>query len=131
MSPVTTLADFAKSLFNAIANLKGPKIDTKTCFYHLAKNTQQKLQSLGLCSIYKADEPTMHFCGMNNRLPFLPTDKIVDGMNFYKINCPNHFEPVLECFDSTYVTGTKRRSRHIPSLFSPGKWNVYEATVRG
>ena len=131
MNPVTTMTDFELSLLNAIANVLGPQINTKTCFYHLTQNTWRKLQSLGLSSIYKEDESTRHFCGMIDGLAFLPIDKVVDGMNFLKTKCPNHLEPLLEYFDSTYVTGTKRRARRIPPLFPPEKWNVYDATVRG
>ncbi|XP_068204568.1 uncharacterized protein [Palaemon carinicauda] len=131
MNPVTTMSDFEKSLLNAIENVLGPHIHTKTCFYHLTQNTWRKVQSLGLSNVYKQDESTRHFCGMIDGLAFLPADKIIDGINFLKLNCPTHLEPLLEYFDSVYVTGTKRRSRQIPPLYSPEKWSVYEATVNG
>ncbi|XP_066965677.1 uncharacterized protein [Macrobrachium rosenbergii] len=131
MNPDTTTTDFEKSLLNAIENVLGPQIHTKTCFYYLTQNTWRKLQSIGLSSIYKEDESTRHFCGMIDGLAFLPSDRIIDGMNFLKLNCPSHLEPLLAYFDSTYVTGTKRRARQIPPLFPPEKWSVYEATVSG
>ena len=54
-------------------------------------------------------------------------------------------EPLLDYFDATYVSGTYRpirrpgengeactvRFRKIPPVFSPGLWNVHEATLAG
>ena len=129
MNPVTTMSDFEKSLLNATENVFGRHIRTKTCFYHLTQNTWRKVQSLGLSNVYKEAESTRNFCGMIDGLAFLPVDKIIHGMNFLKLNCPTHLEPLLGYFDSIYVTGTKSRSRQIPPLFSPEKWSVYEATT--
>ena len=72
-------------------------------------------------------------------LAFLPTNEIPAGIQFLSQNLPAaEFEPLLEYFDRTYVTGTYRRIarpgkniivRNIPPRYPPSVWNVRDATI--
>jgi hypothetical protein len=129
LNPTTTMTDFERSILNAITTSFGQQVRTKTCYFHLTQNTWRKLQNLNLVNKYKEDKETRIYVGMIDGLAFLPVDKVLDGMNYLKEICPEHLKPILEYFDSTYVTGTTRRNRIVPPIYPPEKWNVYEATI--
>ena len=72
-------------------------------------------------------------------LAFLPLDKVDEGMNHLKQNCPTGAEDLLQYFDENYVGGTFRKIRkggtnniifrRIPPLFVPESWNVNLTTL--
>ena len=81
---------------------------------------------------------------MLDGLAFLPEDKVVEGMSFLRENIPDGLEPLLEYFDSTYVSGTYRqiqppqrsdgtlpplRMHRKPPTFPPSIWNVHAITI--
>ena len=82
---------------------------------------------------------------MIDGLSFLPEDDVHAGMMYLKDHVPTDLEPLLDYFDATYVSGTYRPIRRpgengeactvrfckIPPVFSPGLWNVHEATLAG
>jgi len=58
-------------------------------FYHiLCQSAHRKLQKLGLATIYKDDSDFRKYCVMIDSLPFLPLDKVIDGMTCLKENIP-------------------------------------------
>ena len=84
---------------------------------------------------------------MLDGLALLPEDKVQEGMEYIKEDIPAGMEPLVEYFDSVYVTGTFRRIhapelpadgppaplrlRHIPPRFPIPVWNVHQATIEG
>ena len=145
LDPEIVHMDFERSVINAVAHTFGPHVTTKGCFYHLTQSSWRKVQELGLSSAYKEDPNIKHFCGMIDGLSFLPEDDVHAGMMYLKDHVPTDLEPLLDYFDATYVSGTYRpirrpgengeactvRFRKIPPVFSPGLWNVHEATLAG
>ena len=134
--------DFETAAINAVRSTFGPHVLTKGCFYHLTQCTWCKVQELGLSAAYKEDAELKHFCGMIDALAFLPVSDVDDGMAFLKENVPEEVIPLLNYFDSTYVSGSYRsvrrpgensqcRVRRIPPLFPPSLWNVHDATLTG
>ena len=97
---------------------------------------------LGLTNLYKESPEVRTFIGMIDALAFLPVDEVEQGMAHLKDVIPDHpgMEELLNYFDSTYVTGTFRRVnnndpdapirvRRLAPQFSPGVWNVHQATI--
>ena len=84
------------------------------------------------------------FCGMLDCLTFLPEDDVAEGMTYARENIPDGFEPLLQYFDNTYVSGSYRqiqppqrpdgtippiRIRRKPPMFAPSIWNVHTITL--
>ena len=145
--PQVVISDFEKAALNSVSNTLGDHVRHQGCFYHLTQATWRKVQSLGLTTIYRADEDVRHFCGMLDGLAFLPVDDVPAGMQHVRENMPTEeLQPLLEYFDATYVTGKFRsiqpppnddgsvpalRVRRASPTFAPDVWNVHDATVRG
>lgn len=139
----TTMSDFEQAIMNAIRNKLGADIRIKGCFYHLTQNIFRKIQNLGLASSYLNDSNIRHFCGMIHGLAFVPLNRVAEGMQFIRDNAPNELLGLIDYFDSTYVTGTYRRTGHsrqngaplrmhlrrIPPLFPPEIWNMHQITM--
>ena len=78
---------------------------------------------------------------MIDGLAFLPPDQVANGMLHLRNVVPDEAVPLLDYFDTTYVTGRFRRGaaqpngvirvRRLPPAFPPASWNVHEATVTG
>jgi len=74
---------------------------------------------------------------MMDGLAFLPVDKVCEGMNYLKQNCPTGAENLLQYFDENYVGGTFRKVkktnnlilRRTPLLFVPESWNINLTTL--
>ena len=138
LDPSNIMIDFEKGMFNAIYRVFGSQVFVKGCFFHLTKNTWKHIQSLGLADQYLEDEEIKLFCGMIDALAYLPLNLVADGMQYLTQNTPSGFEPLVEYFDKTYVSGTYRQIarpgqniilRNNPPLYSPDVWNVHEATL--
>ena len=127
------------AIMNAIAAFFGPHVIVKCCFFHLCQSTWRKIQTLGLSQQYMDYDDIKLFCGMLDRLAFLPLELIQDGLQIINEIVPPAFAPLVEYFDATYVTGTFRRIarpgqnvllRNIPPLFLHEIWNVYDTTIQ-
>ena len=83
---------------------------------------------------------------MLDGLTFLPEDDVAEGMTYARENIPDGFEPLLQYFDNTYVSGSYRqiqppqrpdgtippiRIRRKPPMFAPSIWNVHTITLEG
>ena len=71
-------------------------------------------------------------------LASLPINLVSAGMQYLKANTPNGFDPLVQYFDQTYVSGTFRQVqrsgqnivvRNTPALVQPDIWNVNDATL--
>jgi len=144
--PMTVTIDFEQAVMNAVTTTFGPQTNVHGCFYHLTQSTWRKIQSLGLVQRYREEEDVKLFCGMLDGLAFLPLDDISDGMAYLRENTPDGLEPLIDYFDSTYVSGTYRRiqlpprsdgslpairMRRMPPMYAPSIWNVHTITLNG
>ena len=68
-----------------------------------------KVQQLGLVTLYRSDSDVKLFYGMLDGLAFLPVSDVSEGLNYLKEHTPDGLEPLIDNFDSTYVSGTYRR----------------------
>ena len=81
---------------------------------------------------------------MIDGLAFLPTSDVSTGFDYLREHTPDGLEPLIDYFNSTYVSGTYRRirqpavqygvilpmrMRRIPPLFPPELWNVHVTTM--
>lgn len=147
LDPETVKVDFEQAVFQAIEGVYGNTVTVSGCYYHLTQSTYRKVQELGLANQYSTDAAVHHFCGMIDGLAFLPVNDVPDGMALLRSLIPTlpHLEPLLDYFDSTYVSGSLRSSqvratgsqgtvlrlRRQPPTFPPSTWNVHEATMTG
>ncbi len=116
------------------------------CFYHLTQSIWRQIQHLGLKNLYESDEGFRLFCGQVDALAFLPPKDVKDGMSYLRSTMPEEAAPLLEYFDSTYISGQLRHRRNItsksghlqpisihlrrtPPMFPPEKWNMHHATL--
>jgi len=144
--PNTVTIDFEQAVINAVKSTFGPHVNIHGCFYHLSQSTWRKIQGLGLVQRYRDEEEVKLFCGMLDGLAFLPEEDVADGMTFLRENIPDGLEPLLEYFDSTYVSGGFRqiqppqrldgtipplRMRRKPPVYPPALWNVHSITLEG
>ena len=137
--PSVIIIDFERSVELAINSVFGEHVNIKFCFYHLTQSIWRKIQSLGLSNHYERDNDFRLYCGQIDALAFLPLDEVQQGMVYLKETVLEEAEPLLEYFDSTYVTGQLRPRRNndglvlnfrrIPPIFAPHKWNVHISTV--
>lgn len=138
-TPAVIIMDFELAIHNAVKTMLGD-VDIKGCFYHLTQSTWRKVQAEGLSTEYKESDEMKQFVGMIDGLAFLPVSDVKDGMDMLKELVPESIAPVIDYFDSTYVSGgfkTVRgpngiiRMRRIQPRFPPATWNVNETTIRG
>lgn len=80
--------------------------------------TKQLLINENLLSIY---EEVHTYLGMMDSLAFLPPEDVMRGMEFIRRIMPTPaLQPVVDSFDRTYVTGTRRADGHVtPPRFPP------------
>jgi len=131
--------DFKPATINAAQRVLGEHVRIQGCFYQLSQNTYRKIQEVGLQAKYKTDDILSHFFAMLDGLPFLPMNKVYDGMQYLKTVCTEEATEVLDYSDSTYVNGTYRKSgkgmaiklKKNKPLFLPEIWNVHEVTING
>ena len=83
----------------------GEHVNIQYCFYHLTQSIWRKIQSLGLTNLYESNDDFHLFCGQIDALAFLPVDEVSEGMAFLRESAPDEAAPLLEYFDTTYVTG--------------------------
>jgi len=71
-------------------------------------------------------------------LAFLPVDKVCEGVNYLKQNCPTGAEDLLQYFDENYVGGTftvqesqKNQKYNFKknTTIVPESWNVNSTTL--
>lgn len=140
--PERIILDFELAAINAITVVFGNGVVTNCCFFHLCQSTFRKVQELGLVVMYNDENPALkHFVGMLDALAFLPIDRVAEGMAYLRTITPAAAEPLIDYFDSTYVSGTLRQQRQapgqqlllqfrrVPPRFPPVLWNVHDATV--
>ena len=114
-------------------------VNIQYCFYHLTQSIWCKIQSLGLTNLYESNDDFCLFCGQIDALAFLPVDEVSEGMAFLRESAPDEAAPLLEYFDTTYVTGhmsprpqnqdLQLRFRRVPPMFPPAQWNMHEITL--
>ena len=65
----------------------------------------------------------------------VPECDVSSALEYVREVAPEEAQPLLNYFDSTYVSGstisTVGRERHIPPLFQPAIWNVFHSTLNG
>ena len=124
--PTTIITDFEQATINAVSNTLGSDVQSRGCFYHLTQSMWRKVQQLGLVTLYRS------------------VSYVSEGMNYLKEHTPDGLEPLIDYFDSTYVSGSYRRiqrptgpdgiippmkMRRISPMFPPELWNVHEVTI--
>ena len=145
VNPTHIISDFEISAIKATQHILGQHVVNKGCFYHLTQSTWRKIQSLGLTQLYKDREDIRQFCGMIDGLAFLPINDIQAGLQYLQTLVDDELEPLLQYFDTNYVSGQYRRIqppalqrnnvlppvvlRHVPPQFPPVMWNVREITL--
>jgi len=69
------------------------------------------VQDLGLAGTYAVNDEVRLFCGMLDRLAFLPVADVPAGMQVLRGAIPavDGMNDLVDYFDVTYVTGTARR----------------------
>jgi hypothetical protein len=102
------------------------------------------VQQLGLVTRYRSDEEVKLFCGMLDGLAFLPVSEVPQGLQYLKAHTPEGLEPLIDYFDTTYVSGSYRRIQRpvgpdgvippmkmcrIAPLFPPEMWNIHNVTI--
>ena len=133
------IVDFERSVKLAVHAVFGEHVNIQYCFYHLTQSIWCKIQSLGLTNLYESNNDFHLFCGQIDALAFLPLDEVSEGMAFLRESVPEEAIPLLEYFDTTYVTGHLRprpqtpdlqlRFWYVPPIFPPAQWNVHEVTL--
>jgi len=140
--PATVIVDFERSVELSIHSVFGAQVNIQYCFYHLTQSIWRKIQELGLTNLYEGDTDFRLFCGRLDALAFLPPDEVREGMTHLKDIMPDEAEPLVEYFDTTYVTGQLRQRRvpqgdgiprlqfrRLPPMFDPASWNMHEITL--
>ena len=65
--------------------------------------------------LYKQlNSPMKHWCGILDRLAFLPVQHVPAGMAWVKQNAPEELADLMAYFDSTYVSNSFRRIQTPP-----------------
>jgi len=142
LDPSVVVSDFELAVIGAVGKVFGSHVTTRCCFYHLTQSTWRRVQQSGLTTEYKENQELRHFCGMLDGLAFLPLCDVEAGMSYLRSVTPVYALPVLNYFDSTYVSGSYRpvlrpdggirmAFRPTPPAFPPALWNVYDATLSG
>ena len=77
---------------------------------------------------------------MIDGLALLTLEEVLPGMAYLKLICPERGQPLLDYFDTTYVSGKYKatqpgemtiRMRRNPPRFPPKVWNMHNATMTG
>ncbi|XP_063860926.1 uncharacterized protein LOC135101224 [Scylla paramamosain] len=144
--PISVIIDFERPVELALHVVFGEEVQVRFCFYHLTQSIWRQIQHLGLKNLYESDEEFRLFCGQVDALAFLPPKDVKDGMSYLRSTMPEEAAPLLEYFDSTYISGQLRHCRNItsksghlqpisihlrrtPPMFPPEKWNMHHATL--
>ena len=137
--PSVVIVDFERSVELALHAVFGEHVTIQYCFYHLTQSIWRKIQSLGLTNLYESDDDFRLFCGQIDALAFLPLHEVSEGMTYLRESAPEESTPLLEYFDTNYVTGHLRprpqtpdlqlRFRRVPPIFAPAQWNMHEVTL--
>ena len=136
-TPIKIVVDYEMAIHNAIRSVISPNIHIQGCFYHLTQSTWHHIQAEGLQARYREDDNIRHFCGMLDGLAFLPVPMVSDGMAYIRETAPEEMVPIIDYFDSNYVSGAYRavmgngrmRFRRTPPRFELQMWNVHDATI--
>ena len=141
LGPDRVILDFEAVSINAITAVLGAGIRIQGCFFHLCQSTYRKVQRLGLMHMYDNEREFKIFVRMLDALAFLPTAQVNAGMTYLRGTMSPEAAPIVDYFDSTYVSGSFRRiagqnqlqmrMRRIPPTFAPALWNVHQITVNG
>ena len=137
--PSVVIVDFERSVELALHAVFDEHVNIQYCFYHLTQSIWRKIQSLGLTNLYESNNDFHLFCVQIDALAFLRLNEEYEGMALLRESVPEEATPLLEYFDTTYVTGHLRprsqtpdlqlRFRHVPPIFPPAQWNVHEVTL--
>ncbi|KAK2142004.1 hypothetical protein LSH36_1007g01010 [Paralvinella palmiformis] len=107
-------------------------------------NTWRKIQSLGLVHLYRENDDIKRCCGMLDGFAILAIGDVVSRIQYLRENTPDELEPLIDYFDSTYISGQFRRillptqldrtfpsigMRRPPPTFAPELWNVHSITL--
>ena len=84
--PTTVIMDYQCSFYYPWPL---PHVHIEGCFDHLTQSTRKKIHSMGLVTLYRANEDVRHFCRFLDGLVFLPVDSVLDGLHFLKENIPD------------------------------------------
>ena len=79
---------YMQSVINSVKTVLGSHVNIHGCFYHLTQSTRQKIQKLGLSTVYRDDDDVKHWCGMLDALAFLPLADVAEGMSYTRANMP-------------------------------------------
>ena len=143
--PTTMLTDFKQAVLCAIPNAFGQHMISRGCYYHLTQATWRKVQEVGLTRAYKQpDLQIKHWCGIIDSLAFLPIEDVPAGMDWIKQHVPVELTYLVAYFDTTYVSGSFRRTQALPAadgavqpftmcclpaLIPQALWNINEAML--
>ena len=132
--PSVVIVDFERSVELALHAVFGDHVNIQYCFYHLTQSIWRKIQSLGLSDLYTTNDDFHLFCGQIDALVFLILHDVAEGMTYLRDNAPDEALPLLDYFDTTYVTGRAQAGLHlrfhpIPPLFPLAQLNMHHATL--
>ena len=136
--PSVVIVDFERIVELALHAVFGEHVNIQYCFYHLTLSIWRKIQSLGLTNLYESNDNFCLFCGQIDALAFPPLDEVPEGMAFLRESAPEAATPLVEYFETNYVTGhlhprpqtqdLQLRFWRVPPIFAPAQWNVHEVT---
>lgn len=143
--PSSVIIDFERPVEIALRVVFGEQVQVQFCFYHLSQSIWRQIQHLGLKNLYELNNEFRLFCGQLDALAFLPPEDVKEGMAHLRSTMPEEAAPLLEYFDSTYISGQLRHHRSVtsrpascikplhlrrtPPMFPIEKWNMHCITL--
>ena len=109
--PSSVIIDFERPVEKALRVVFGEQVQVQFCFYHLSQSIWRRIQHLGLKNLYELNNEFRLFCGQLDALVFLPPEDVKEGMVHLHFTMPEEAAPLLEYFDSTYISGQLRHHR--------------------
>ena len=130
LAPSLVVTDFELASINAFKDVF-PDIVIKCCHFHLSQAVIRKVNELGLKKTFNDDVDFSLHIRMLLALAYLPTDDVPAALEIVRSSMPAIGIPILQYFDSTYVTGMAPRvtgynANRRRALFPPSLWNVSE-----
>ncbi|XP_067945425.1 uncharacterized protein [Watersipora subatra] len=121
------MIDFENAIKNALHTVF-PDTTIQGCFYHLSQAIYRKVQNEDLQVQYQNDVDINMCIRSMAALAFVPVNDIVESFETFSDNIPEVAQPVVDCFEDTYIRRQQRRGRHEPR-FPHTMWSIHERVV--
>lgn len=89
------------------------------CYFHYTQSIHRKIQTLGLSTIYRANEEARFICQQLMVLALLPVNKVEPAFQSLADNHPESLDELFEYFESFWMETT-----------SIDLWNVFDLKIR-